>query len=116
MLLTLLLMSISVFFVCLFCLPWLRRIAIRNRWYDVPGKLKIHDVPIPRLGGAALMFAISLVTLLGPTAWRPPLAVAVAIGAVWLTGLFDDFWSAPVSLRFCVQAAAGTAIWTLGWK
>src|SRR5262249_57757170 len=48
------------FAACAALLPLVRRFAFYFRVHDQPGHLKIHNVPIPRLGGVAMMLAIVL--------------------------------------------------------
>src|SRR5215813_5552671 len=48
------------FAACAVLLPLVRRAAFYFQVHDRPGHLKIHTMPIPRLGGVAMMLAIVL--------------------------------------------------------
>ena len=55
------LFSFALSFVCT---PLVRLFAIKAGVLDLPGERKIHSVPIPRLGGVALFFAFSFISLI----------------------------------------------------
>lgn len=56
--------------------PAARRLALRVGAIDEPGPRKVHQTPVPRLGGLAVLAAIALV--LG------------AMGVVSIPGIFED--------------------------
>jgi UDP-GlcNAc:undecaprenyl-phosphate GlcNAc-1-phosphate transferase len=77
--------------------------AIRIGFVNEPGRLKVHDRPIPYLGGAAV-----LVALLGPVAVaRPSLLLALVPAA--LLGLADDAADVPPAARIGVEVLIGLA-------
>lgn len=101
---------------CWLLTPFVRSLAVSNGWFDMPGHLKIHRSPTPRLGGVAMMGALILATAIAPAEWRPALVVIGALVGVWLIGLIDDVRSTSPLLRLAVQIAAGVALWTAGWR
>jgi UDP-GlcNAc:undecaprenyl-phosphate GlcNAc-1-phosphate transferase len=111
----LLLASVS-FTACVLLTPMVRTVAMRNGWYDMPGELKIHSAPIPRLGGIALMAGILVSNLFSPVTSRTDGAVVMILAVVWAVGLLDDLKSTSPLLRLAVDFGCGTAVWLLGWK
>ncbi len=102
---------------CLGALPFVKRLARRFNLYDAPGPLKIHHGSIPRLGGIAMLAGLLAGSLtLYFSAVRPAILPLAIFAAVWAVGLVDDIRSLAASLRFCVQMAAGAALWLGGWR
>jgi UDP-GlcNAc:undecaprenyl-phosphate GlcNAc-1-phosphate transferase len=104
------------FFVCCFLTPVVRSISIRKGWYDMPGELKIHAAPIPRLGGIALMAGIFASILFSPFQSREVAAVVTILAVVWAIGLLDDMKSTSPFLRLAVDFGCGAAFWFLGLR
>lgn len=101
----------------IFLVPPIRRICIRWRLYDSPGALKIHSVPIPRLGGIAIAIAIaaasfSFTSLATISAW----SFFVALGVIWITGLIDDLRGLAPAIRIAAQIASAAMLWRAGWR
>lgn len=112
----LLLMSALAAAVCWSLTHCVRWLAVSNGWFDMPGRLKIHRSPTPRLGGIAMMSALILTTAIVPAEWRPALVVVGAFFGVWLIGLIDDLRGTSPLLRLAVQVGAGAALWAAGWR
>ena len=94
-------------------------IRLCRRWnvLDQPGPLKIHSRPVPRLGGVALVLAISA------GAFAASQAVAVrewpffaALALVCVTGLIDDLRGLSALIRLASQIIAGGMLWYAGWR
>jgi UDP-GlcNAc:undecaprenyl-phosphate/decaprenyl-phosphate GlcNAc-1-phosphate transferase len=94
-------------------------IGLAHRWgaLDQPGLRKVHDSPIPRLGGVAVVgtfSVISMAALLLSGGLRAGLMdnrdfwLSFGIGAalVFLLGLYDDIRHASVGIKFLVQFAS----------
>lgn len=111
-----LLLALVSFIACVLLTPVVRTVAMRNGWYDMPGELKIHSAPIPRLGGIALMASILVSTLFSPVTSRTDGAVVMILAVVWAMGLLDDLKSTSPLLRLAVQFGCGAAVWLLGWQ
>jgi UDP-GlcNAc:undecaprenyl-phosphate GlcNAc-1-phosphate transferase len=110
------LLAIVSFTACVLLAPVIYAIAVSNGWYDLPGELKIHAAPIPRLGGVALMSGIlaSVVFAVGDS-W-PVSGVLIILVTVWAVGLLDDLKGTSPYLRLAVDFGCGAALWFLGWK
>ncbi|MBB6143670.1 UDP-GlcNAc:undecaprenyl-phosphate GlcNAc-1-phosphate transferase [Silvibacterium bohemicum] len=95
-------LGITAFVLCLILTPLCRDLALRFDIVDRPdSKRKLHETPIPRIGGVAIMLAYSIalvsVYLLTPPSQRIYirhhelfLALAPATAIIFLTGLLDD--------------------------
>jgi hypothetical protein len=82
---------------------------------DQPNHRSLHQVAVPRSGGAGILAG----TAVGLLAATPPVVLWVALGGLVGVSLLDDFRSLPARIRFLVQlAAAAVVTWTLvpsGW-
>lgn len=108
----------TAFSLVVTALPILRRLASRWQLYDLPGQLKIHDQPIPRVGGVALTFALvtsALASGVSFSAHRTAFYLALAV--IWATGLIDDFLSLSPWIRLSGQFGAALLFCQLGgWQ
>ena len=92
-----------------------RRLAIVMGLYDRPGVLKIHQRPLPRLGGVGLMFGFLVGIAVGYRHYSTAnLWCGMALLLVWLTGLVDDLHSLTPAVRLVFQAAAGVIVYAAG--
>ena len=99
--------------VALISTPVVKSLAFRVGAVDVPkdGR-RMHDHPIPRMGGLAIFFGFILSVLL-----FLPLTLqlrGMLIGAVIIVilGIFDDIYALPAKLKFVIQiGAALVAVW-----
>jgi len=110
------LLAIVSFISCVLVTPVVCAVAIRNGWYDLPGELKIHAAPIPRLGGIALMAGILASAVFAIHDPRPVAAVVLILAVVWAVGLVDDLRGTSPYLRLAVDFGCGAAFWLLGWR
>ncbi|MEW5819592.1 MAG: MraY family glycosyltransferase [Cyanobacteriota bacterium] len=104
------------FLISLALVPLVRNICIKKGLYDLPDDRKIHETPIPRLGGVAIWFA-SCITIgfLILWFWHYPhdnaLSGMFAGGSIiFILGVIDDVYGLSAKLKFFVQIiAAGIA-------
>jgi UDP-GlcNAc:undecaprenyl-phosphate GlcNAc-1-phosphate transferase len=88
--------------------PLAERLAFRVGAIDQPKERGLHDRPMPRLSGLAILVAVEVagwIWLPGEGESRSILLGAVAIAAV---GVLDDIWELPASLKLIGQVAAAT--------
>lgn len=92
--------------------PVVRRLALHAGVVDSPSARKIHAMPVPLLGGAAIYaaFVIALIVF-GDRAYIRELA-GILLGAtlVSLFGLADDRWGMHAYLKLGGQLLAGAAL------
>lgn len=97
--------------------PLVRRVCMRLRIYDLPGPLKIHSRPIPRLGGIALTLSLLLALYFGKCfAEIPARLLLIALALIWLTGLADDLRGLSSWFRLIAQITCATILWTECWR
>ncbi len=108
--------GLIAFAVCACGLPIARRIARRWRVYDVPGPLKVHQQPVPRIGGAAMMAGLAAAMIVAWVMDGMPMAVLGVFAAIWLVGLVDDVKDLPSVLRLVAHLGAGALLWWAGWR
>ena len=97
--------------VALVSTPVVKNLAIRVKAVDVPkdGR-RMHDHPIPRMGGLAIFlgFLLSVLLFLELT----PQMRGMLLGAVIIVvlGIFDDIYSLPAMFKFVCRS------WPPWWR
>jgi len=114
------------FLAAFFLTPFIGKVARRLGIVDVPSDRKVHDVPIPRIGGVALFFSFffPLCLLIFNKQMYADLVetdarlVAFVAGAVLIfaLGLWDDIHHLPSSLKFAGQILVGVLVYYGGIK
>jgi UDP-GlcNAc:undecaprenyl-phosphate GlcNAc-1-phosphate transferase len=97
--------------------PLVRHVCRRLRLYDLPGPLKIHSQPVPRLGGIAIALAfVAGVALerirINSSTWL----IFLALFLIWVTGVVDDLRGLSPLLRLVGQICAAVLLWYGGWR
>jgi UDP-GlcNAc:undecaprenyl-phosphate/decaprenyl-phosphate GlcNAc-1-phosphate transferase len=97
--------------------PLALRFALRRSVLDLPGGHKSHDMPIPYLGGAAIVLAFAL-AVLGGALLEPPatggdeLVAIILIGlGLGCMGLLDDLRGLGPLVRLVIEILAGLGVW-----
>ena len=107
--------------------PLVRRFALRRGLVDRPGGRKVHETPIPRLGGVAIFLGVAVAvaaqiygelrlgwgdTLVADGSLEPrTIAVLVGMTLVFLVGLWDDLSNLTPGMKFAGQlVAAGVVV------
>ena len=80
------------FVIAIVLMPILRKFAIRHILYDKPGELKIHQKPIPYLGGVGIFFGFVFGLIFTRLLYQISglQAIGVIIGSIVI--LFLGFW------------------------
>jgi UDP-GlcNAc:undecaprenyl-phosphate/decaprenyl-phosphate GlcNAc-1-phosphate transferase len=93
----------------------MRRIALRYRLMDRPGKGKAHESSTPYLGGVAIVIsALAAWAITAPPSDPQVLTLIVAGTLVAALGLADDIRPARVSFRLTVEFLAAGAVVATG--
>jgi UDP-GlcNAc:undecaprenyl-phosphate GlcNAc-1-phosphate transferase len=97
-------------FITIALIPIARDLANKYHALDIPGGRKIHDRPIPKCGGIAMILGALLPILL----WTRggPFIHSILIGS-WIIivfGLIDDIRDIPYSLKFVGQVVAALVV------
>jgi UDP-N-acetylmuramyl pentapeptide phosphotransferase/UDP-N-acetylglucosamine-1-phosphate transferase len=108
-------LAVGVLLVSYFGVARLRIWADRRGLLAIPSERSSHQVATPTGGGAVIVIVTitgaACYSLLLPDRSVSGLAVYLIAAAIVATvGWLDDIYSLPATLRFCVQAAAATAI------
>lgn len=112
-----LLSAVVAFASCVALLPVVSHLCWRWRALDLPGPLKIHSRPVPRLGGVAVIIAI----FAGMAASAPISAgrdwpCLAAFALIWGVGLVDDLRSISPAFRLAAQFVAALGLWLSGLR
>jgi UDP-GlcNAc:undecaprenyl-phosphate/decaprenyl-phosphate GlcNAc-1-phosphate transferase len=87
--------------VAVIATPLAARLAGHFGIVDRPGPLKVHAVPVPYLGGVAVLVAVAAGAVTHLTLWLVAPALACFLG------LADDLWGLDPRVRFVVEAGIG---------
>ena len=81
-----LLLFLGGFAVSFALTPVVRWLAIRVNAMDIPNERKVHDRPIPRLGGVAIFAAFTLMVFLAFSPFALVTNPFITVGKHWWTG------------------------------
>jgi len=100
--------------VCMALIPPLRLAAVRFQIMDVPGERKVHQHPIPRVGGIAVAIGAC-----GTIAWWMPkdasaLAILFGCAVIVAFGVWDDRADLSYRVKLLGQVAAALVVVVLG--
>lgn len=102
-----------------------RDLALRRGWVVGPSSHHIHRRPTPRLGGVAVFASFVAVTctlILASSAWgihmnlhpRTIFYMLLPGALIFLSGLYDDVYSAKPRVKIAFQAVAGAMLYVAG--
>ena len=92
--------------------PTVGNIARRVGAMDEPNERKIHEDPVPRLGGLAIYFGFIIPALLFLPLTNEMKGVLLGASVITLFGAIDDFRDTGPLIKFAGQfIAAGILIW-----
>jgi UDP-GlcNAc:undecaprenyl-phosphate/decaprenyl-phosphate GlcNAc-1-phosphate transferase len=107
--------------------PLVRWLAVRVNAMDVPNERKVHDRPIPRLGGVAIFVSFTLMVFLTLSPFGFVSNPFVSVGKHWWTGylaaasiimvlgIFDDLRPLGARVKFLTQALAACTAMFFGY-
>ena len=90
------------------CIPPLLKLASRLHILDVPDKRKIHDAPIPRIGGIALVIAALVPIFLWIPLNQEMLLLISGIAVIFITGILDDVYDLNYKIKLVSQIIAAS--------
>lgn len=104
--------------------PLVQKLGLKWGWVDQPGKRKVHQQPIVRVGGIAIFagttFAVLLMLLVGGFLNSPGSSllqiVGILLGGIgfFLIGLLDDIFHFSPFIRLFLQGVVAYLSWILG--
>lgn len=99
----------------LFVTPWVIRLARKLGAVDQPDQRKIHQRPMPRLGGLAVYLVFLAALLLTQPLTTPLLGLLLGATVIVLLGVWDDVRGASPRLKLAVQVLAALALIPFGF-
>lgn len=87
--------------------PLVKSLSVKVGAIDVPkDDRRMHDHPIPRMGGLAIFFGFVFSALLLLPLDTPKQGMLLGAVLVVILGIFDDIYALPAKLKFVVQIVA----------
>ncbi|MFT7581160.1 MAG: UDP-GlcNAc:undecaprenyl-phosphate GlcNAc-1-phosphate transferase [Myxococcota bacterium] len=113
--------------VAAFLTPLVLRFALKRELYDVPGERKVHQHPIPRLGGIAIVvaFYVPVTGLLVVDAGASyhltqdtSHVIGLFVGGLMIAaiGIFDDIKGANAKQKLLVQVIVAVVMFALDYR
>ena len=101
-------LAILVAFVVSIALtPFVKRLAVKVGAVDVPGEARrVHDHPIPRMGGLAIFLGFIVSTLLFADITQEVRGILLGSIIIVITGVIDDIISLRAWTKFLIQILA----------
>ena len=92
--------------------PVFRRLAGRLGMVDRPDARRVHQSPVPLLGGIAIYAGFIMALLLFGEGWVVSQAISILIGAtiVSFLGIWDDRWGVRPVMKLLGQAIAASIV------
>lgn len=101
-------------FITLSLIPVLKTVAAKIDAVDLPDSRKVHEHPVPRIGGIAMAVAVILPVLL----WAPMntfgKGLVGGVALIVLFGFLDDLFNLPWGVKFLGQFAAALIVIVFG--
>ena len=87
--------------------PLVKALSVKVGAIDVPrDDRRMHDHPIPRMGGLAIFLGFMCSVLLLVPLDRPKQGMLLGAVIIVVLGIFDDIYALPAKLKFVVQIVA----------
>ena len=94
--------------------PIIKKVAVHVNALDMPDKRKIHNKPMPRLGGLAIFLTFMLGYMLYARESTMMLSVLMGGFLVVLCGMIDDINPVKAKYKFLVQLVAAATVCIYG--
>ena len=98
------------FFVSLLLVPIIKKLAMHVGAMDMPDKRKVHNVPMPRLGGLAIYAAFLVGYILFGEITTQMISILIGSFIILLIGIFDDIKPIGAKYKFLVQIVAALIV------
>lgn len=111
--------AIIAFLLSVFIVPMVIYFSMKKGLVDNPGERKIHEHPVPRLGGVAVWLSTMLTFLfLVFLSYYPygSLLSGILLGSslMFLLGLIDDIYCLEAKFKLFIQLSIATIVYCLG--
>ncbi len=110
----------GAFLLTLLFTPLVKRFAVRVRAFDHPNEARrVHQTPMPRLGGAAIYAGVVLAWCV--SIWFVPTLRAtgtlfLAATPIFLLGVVDDLRGVSERLKLIIPALSAALLYSFGWR
>lgn len=98
------------FLIAFILTPFIRYISVKLKIFDVPEKRKIHNKPVPLLGGLAIYISFVTVIFLNFSFSIELKGVVMGGTIILLVGLVDDIKKIPAVWKLLAQFAASSTL------
>ena len=110
---------LAALFITYLIVPVLRKVAIRIQLVDKPNRRKVHQNPVPLVGGISVFIAMTL-TLSLVLPFEPEVvvykSVFIAASILLMMGIIDDRFDLRASLKLAIQLILAHFIFAQGIK
>lgn len=103
-------MVLVTFVFVLFMVPLVKKIAHHVGALDIPNNRKIHNKPMPRMGGVAIFFGFLLGYMLFGEPSSVMNSILISSFIVLITGIIDDIKPLDAKIKFLGQLSAALVI------
>lgn len=103
-------MIVIPFLFVLAIIPFIKKVAKHVSAMDIPNARKVHQVPIPRLGGLGIYMGFLLGYILFGTMSLRMNAILIGSFIIIVTGLIDDINPIPAKVKFLFQTIAACVV------
>ncbi len=105
------------FFISFLLVPFARKVALKLKIMDVPkDDRKVHNKPIPYLGGVPIFIAFILVSALFAVKDIKYLGLIIGASLIFVMGLIDDKFGLNAFVKLIVQIIAAIILVKFGYK
>ena len=111
---------VAAFIFSVVLVPLVRKMCLKEGYYDIPNERKIHTKPIPRLGGIAIWLGtifslITVVLISGIYPFGNSLSAVLVGGTImFIMGMVDDTYGLSAKFKFIIQIGAALITYLLG--
>ena len=89
-------------FTTIVLIPIFSSMAVKLNILDIPNERKVHTLPIPKVGGVAMVLGVVIPIVL----WAPVndfvRSVMLASWVIVILGIVDDFKNVSYKIKFCI--------------
>jgi UDP-GlcNAc:undecaprenyl-phosphate/decaprenyl-phosphate GlcNAc-1-phosphate transferase len=101
---------VTAFIVTMIAIPVIIKLAEKYKLYDLPNERKEHTVPVPTMGGIAVIAGMMMALLM----WLPfnyeteQVCFLLSVAVLFCLGIMDDIKDLSARYKFLVQAGIAT--------
>ncbi|MFH1459690.1 MAG: MraY family glycosyltransferase [Candidatus Omnitrophota bacterium] len=104
------------FLVSLLVTPIFRKLAFTWDILDIPNHKKVHEDPIPLLGGLAIYIGVIVAFLFFPQSFRSILPIFISGSIILYMGTYDDIKGLSARVRIFIQVVLAAYVISTGLR